>query len=95
MLPKQVGTGASILNKTGEVAKTIANKTTGVLSNITRNILGSPHLLFLRCCFVVGITGPSCVVRHSPGPDIAYTAGISEVTLRNRIKDLQDRLNLN
>jgi hypothetical protein len=32
--------GASILNKTGEVAKTIANKTTGVLSNITRNILG-------------------------------------------------------
>jgi hypothetical protein len=34
------GGGASILNKTGEAAKTIANKTTGILSNITRNILG-------------------------------------------------------
>jgi transcription initiation factor TFIIB len=27
--------------------------------------------------------------------DIAYAAGISEVTLRNRIKDLKDKLNLN
>ena len=32
--------GASILNKTGEAAKTIANKTTGILSNITKNLLG-------------------------------------------------------
>ena len=32
--------GASILNKTGETAKTIANKTTGILSNITKNLLG-------------------------------------------------------
>jgi len=27
--------------------------------------------------------------------DIAYAAGISEVTLRNRIKDLKERFNLN
>jgi hypothetical protein len=33
-------TGAAILNKTGEAAKTIANKTTGVLSNITKNLVG-------------------------------------------------------
>jgi hypothetical protein len=34
------GTGALILNKTGEAAKTIANKTTGILSNITKNLVG-------------------------------------------------------
>jgi transcription initiation factor TFIIB len=27
--------------------------------------------------------------------DIAHAAGITEVTLRNRIKDLKDKLNLN
>jgi hypothetical protein len=36
----QAGGAASILNKTGEVAKTVVNKTTGVLSNITKNLVG-------------------------------------------------------
>ena len=34
------GGATSILNKTGEVAKTLVNKTTGVLSNITKNLVG-------------------------------------------------------
>jgi hypothetical protein len=36
----QAGGAASIINKTGEVAKTFVNKTTGVLSNITKNLVG-------------------------------------------------------
>jgi hypothetical protein len=36
----QPANAASILNKTGEVAKTFVNKTTGVLSNMTKNLLG-------------------------------------------------------
>jgi hypothetical protein len=36
----QAGGGGSVLNKTGEVAKTFVNKTTAVLSNITKGLLG-------------------------------------------------------
>jgi hypothetical protein len=36
----KAGGAASIINKTGEVAKTFVNKTTGVLSNITKSLVG-------------------------------------------------------
>ena len=34
------GTGGSIVNQTGEAVQTFVNKTTGVLGNITGEILG-------------------------------------------------------
>ena len=36
----QAGGGGSVLNRTGEVAKTFVNNTTAVLRNITKGLLG-------------------------------------------------------
>jgi hypothetical protein len=35
------GTGGSIVNKTGKAMQTFANKTTGILGNISREIFGN------------------------------------------------------
>jgi transcription initiation factor TFIIB len=63
------------------------NKITKSEISAGKNPMGLAATVLYIACLRTGVN-----IRQA---DIAYAAGISEVTLRNRIKDLKERFNLN
>jgi transcription initiation factor TFIIB len=83
----KVGNKASLNEKTKRQAIDVMNKITKSEISAGKNPMGLAATVLYIACLKTGVN-----IRQA---DIAYAAGISEVTLRNRIKDLKERFNLN
>jgi transcription initiation factor TFIIB len=83
----KVGNKASLNEKTKRQAIDVMNKITKSEISAGKNPMGLAATVLYIACLRTGVN-----IRQA---DIAYAAGISEVTLRNRIKDLKERFNLN
>jgi transcription initiation factor TFIIB len=83
----KVGNKASLNEKTKRQAIDLMNKITRSEISAGKNPMGLAATVLYIACLKTGVN-----IRQA---DIAYAAGISEVTLRNRIKDLKERFNLN
>jgi transcription initiation factor TFIIB len=83
----KVGNKASLNEKTKRQAIDVMNKITRSEISAGKNPMGLAATVLYIACLKTGVN-----IRQA---DIAYAAGISEVTLRNRIKDLKERFNLN
>ena len=82
----KVGNKASLNEKTKRQAIDVMNKITKSEISAGKNPMGLAATVLYIACLKTGVN-----IRQA---DIAYAAGISEVTLRNRIKDLKERFNL-
>ena len=83
----KVANKASLNEKTKRQAIDLMNKITKREISAGKNPMALAATVLYISCLNTGVN-----IRQA---DIAYAAGISEVTLRNRIKDLKDKLNLN
>jgi transcription initiation factor TFIIB len=83
----KVANKASLNEKTKRQAIDVMNKITKREISAGKNPMALAATVLYITCLKTGVN-----IRQA---DIAYAAGISEVTLRNRIKDLKDKLNLN
>ena len=83
----KVGNKANLNEKTKRQAIDVMNKITKSEISAGKNPMGLAATVLYIACLKTGVN-----IRQA---DIAYAAGISEVTLRNRIKDLKERFNLN
>jgi transcription initiation factor TFIIB len=83
----KVANKASLNEKTKRQAIDVMNNITKREISAGKNPMGLAAAVLYISCLNTGVN------IHQA--DIAYAAGISEVTLRNRIKDLKDKLNLN
>jgi len=83
----KVGNKASLDEKTKRQAIDVMNNITKSEISAGKNPMGLAATVLYIACLKTGVN-----IRQA---DIAYAAGISEVTLRNRIKDLKERFNLN
>jgi transcription initiation factor TFIIB len=83
----KVGNKASLNEKTKRQAIDVMNNITKSEISAGKNPMGLAATVLYIACLKTGVN-----IRQA---DIAYAAGISEVTLRNRIKDLKERFNLN
>jgi transcription initiation factor TFIIB len=82
----KVGNKASLNEKTKRQAIDVMNNITKSEISAGKNPMGLAATVLYIACLRTGVN-----IRQA---DIAYAAGISEVTLRNRIKDLKERFNL-
>ena len=83
----KVGNKVSLNEKTKRQAIDVMNNITKSEISAGKNPMGLAATVLYIACLKTGVN-----IRQA---DIAYAAGISEVTLRNRIKDLKERFNLN
>ena len=80
----KVANKASLNEKTKRQAMDVMDKLTKKEISAGKNPMGLAATVLYICCLNTGVN-----IRQA---DIAHAAGITEVTLRNRIKDLKDKL---
>jgi transcription initiation factor TFIIB len=83
----KVANKTNLNEKTKRQAMDVMNNLTKREISAGKNPMGLAATVLYVSCLNTGVN-----IRQA---DIAYAAGITEVTLRNRIKDLKNKLNLN